>query len=191
MEITGIILAGGKSSRMGTDKGLVILNGKPLIQYVIDTLIKVTSKVIIISNNDEYYKFGLEVYPDLIIDKGPVGGIFTALVTSSTKINIIVSCDTPFVTEKLLNLLIDNSTGFEVTMSSHNNKTHPLIGVYNKSVSATFKKCLDNNQLKLSLVNEELVHNIVKINDRTISKLNFYNINTQIDLKTIENESKY
>jgi molybdopterin-guanine dinucleotide biosynthesis protein A len=191
MEITGVILAGGKSSRMGTDKGLVLLKGKPLIQYVIEALFMVVSKVIIISNNEEYNKFGLEVYPDLIKEKGPVGGIFTALTNSSTITNIFVSCDTPFVTEELLNLLIKNSLGFDVTIPSFNNRVHPLIGVYKKSALTIFKQSLDNNQLKLSLVNEELISNIVNVDDKNMNELNFYNINTQIDLKTIENDSKY
>mgnify|MGYP001248098439 CR=1 FL=1 len=191
MEITGVILAGGKSSRMGTDKGLILLKGKPLIQYVIDALFKVVSKVIIISNNKEYSKLGLDVYPDLIKEKGPVGGIFTALTYSDTKTNVFVSCDTPFVTEELLNLLIKDSLGFDVTIPSFNNRTHPLIGVYKKSAITIFKQSLDNNQLKLSLVNEELISNIVKMDDKNVTELNFCNINTQIDLKTIENESKY
>ncbi len=85
MQATGIILAGGKSSRMGEDKGLVLLNGKPMIQYVIEALKGVVSDIIIISNNASYNKFGIPVYPDIIKDKGPVGGIFTGLHHSKTQ----------------------------------------------------------------------------------------------------------
>ena len=92
MEITGIILAGGKSSRMGTDKGLLLLNGKPMVKYVIDVLSKVTSKIIIIANNDEYKQFGYKVYSDLIKDKGPVGGIYTAMNYTNSNTNICISC---------------------------------------------------------------------------------------------------
>lgn len=190
MNVTGFILAGGKSSRMGTDKGLLLLNGKPMVEYVIDTLSKIVSNVIIISNNEEYKQFDLEVLPDLIEDKGPVGGVFTALSYSSTETNICVSCDTPFVTEKLLNLLIKNSANFDVTVSSYKNKIHPLIGVYKKKAKSTFKRSLDNEQLKLGLVNKELDYNVVNVDENEIVELNFYNINTQADLKTMENESK-
>ena len=64
MQATGIILAGGKSSRMGEDKGLVLLNGKPMIQYVIEALKEVVSDIIIISNNASYNKFRVPVYSD-------------------------------------------------------------------------------------------------------------------------------
>ena len=106
MRITGVILAGGKSSRMGTDKGLLELNGKPLIQYAIDTLKSIGLEIIIISNNSDYEQFGFPVYPDIIPDKGPIGGVYTALSYSSTEKNLIVSCDTPFLSKKLLNYLI-------------------------------------------------------------------------------------
>lgn len=189
MDITGVILAGGKSSRMGTDKGLLLLNGKPMVQYVIDALSKVVSKIIIISNNEAYKQFGLDVFPDLVKEKGPVGGIYTALSYSSTESNICVSCDTPFITEKLLNLLIENSANFDITVSRYKDKIHPLIGVYKKSILDTFKKSLDKNQLKLSLVNKNVEYNVVEVEGGEVTEMNFYNINTQIDLKTIENDS--
>ena len=81
--ITGVILAGGKSSRMGFDKGLAILNGKPMIQYVIDVFEKLGLDIIIISNSPGYETFGYPIYNDLIPEKGPVGGIYTCLLYTS------------------------------------------------------------------------------------------------------------
>src|SRR4051812_31899843 len=104
-EITGIILAGGKSSRMGYDKGLAVLNGSKMIDQVYASLKKVVDKVIIVSNTDSYNYLNVPVYQDLYKDKGPIGGIYTGLSHSTTEKNIIVACDMPFVTEAFLKQL--------------------------------------------------------------------------------------
>ena len=107
MQATGIILAGGKSSRMGEDKGLVLLNGKPMIQYVIEALKEVVSDIIIISNNASYNKFRIPVYADLIKDKGPVGGIYTGLYHSTTELNFCISCDVPMISSDFILWLLN------------------------------------------------------------------------------------
>jgi len=188
MNVTGIILAGGKSSRMGQDKGLTLLNGKPLVKYVIDALESITQKIIIISNNDTYKRFGFPVYNDVVKEKGPVGGIYTALTHSITENNVIVSCDTPFVTPNLLLNLIEESHSHEVTFYQYKNKTHPLVGVYKKSVLPVFKSSLDKNQLKLMLVNQSLNCNIVKVEDKFDGDKLFFNINTLQDLENAQNK---
>ena len=71
--INGYVLAGGKSSRMGKDKGMIIYNGKAIIEYIIEQLKPLVNKLVIVSNNFEYEKFGVEVINDLLKDIGPVG----------------------------------------------------------------------------------------------------------------------
>src|ERR1035437_7677768 len=96
--LNGYILAGGKSSRMGTDKGLLVFNKKTIIQHVIAQLKPVVKEVIIVSNNRDYEKFGVKVIADIIKNIGPAGGIHAALSHSNTNHNFIVSCDMPFIT---------------------------------------------------------------------------------------------
>ena len=125
MSGAAIILAGGNSSRMGSDKGLVLLNGKPMIQYCIDTLESLNLPIIIVSNNKEYEKFGFPVYADVIPEKGPLGGIYTGLYYSKKDKNIVISCDTPFVSPRLLRLMIDKSSNELVTISKFDGWEHP------------------------------------------------------------------
>lgn len=190
MNLTGVILAGGKSTRMGKDKGLLLIKGKPMVQYVIDALLQITPNIMIISNNEDYNKFGLQVYPDLIKDKGPVGGIYTALAVSNTNINLCVSCDTPFVEKELLNLLVEKSLNYAVTISKSNERIHPLIGVYKKEGLSCFKSHLDKGQLKLIKVIDDMTNNVLNANDYKIADINYTNVNTLIDLKKIENECR-
>ena len=87
MSLTAIILSGGKSTRMGQDKGLMEIKGKPMIQYVIDNITPVCSQIIISANQDEYKKFGYPVINDNIMDTGPAGGIGSSLPLSSNDKN--------------------------------------------------------------------------------------------------------
>ena len=73
MDCTGIILAGGKSSRMGSDKGLLPYKGKPLVTYAIEVLRPLTDRIIIVGNNEAYKQFDCPLIPDEIADCGPPG----------------------------------------------------------------------------------------------------------------------
>ena len=94
---------------MGTDKGLLLLNGKSMVAYVLDTLKQITDDIIIISNNAAYEVYKVPVYEDLIKDAGPLAGTYTGLIYSKHDKNIVVSCDAPFISVELLNLLIEKS----------------------------------------------------------------------------------
>jgi len=179
---TGIILAGGKSQRMGEDKGLLPYRGKLMVEHVIAQLAKVVDEIIIISNNAEYNQFGYLVFEDLIKEKGPVGGIYTGLTNSSTETNVIVSCDTPHVSHQLLNQLLTCQGNYDVTVPSHNARVHPLIGIYQKKCASIFKSAIDQDQLKLMSVNEQTHLNIVTI-DRN---LEFYDVNLFKNINTPE-----
>ena len=193
MQATGIILAGGKSSRMGEDKGLVLLNGKPMIQYVIEALKEVVSNIIIISNNASYNKFGVPVYSDIIKNKGPVGGIYTGLYHSTTELNFCISCDVPMVSSDFIFWLLNKSGNASVTLPMCKDKVHQMIGVYSKQVLSYFKESAEKEHLKLSQVNKDMDCEIIDIEKEyaNFDKLIFSNINTKNELISIAHESKH
>ena len=184
MQIAAIILAGGLSSRMGEDKGLIDLNGIPMIGHVINTLKEITDNIMIISNNDAYKQFGYPVYSDIISNKGPIGGIYTGLIKSSSETNIVISCDSPFVTASFLNILLTKSNGHEVTISSYNDRIHPTIGIYKPSIVSTIKQQIDSNEFKLMRIIKKVQHQIIPFSssDKAIDPIIFSNINTKQDL---------
>ena len=179
MTLTAIILAGGESSRMGQDKGLMLLDGKPMIQHIIEAVESIVDDIIIIAHHNGYESFGYPVYQDLIKNKGPLGGIYTGLHYSSSKKNIVLSCDVPLLTKKLIQLLIKESEGFDVTVPINNGEIHPLIAVYSSSCIAVFKKELEKGHLKVKEALEKVNLNVVDTNqvDRQI----FTNINSKDD----------
>ncbi|MFH1119090.1 MAG: molybdenum cofactor guanylyltransferase [Bacteroidota bacterium] len=107
--LTGIILAGGKSRRMGTDKGLVCFSGKPLVQYAIDSLSPFCERILISSNNQGYERFGYEVVNDKYRDVGPMAGIASCLKQSRTEGNLVVSCDMPLLHPVVIKTILENT----------------------------------------------------------------------------------
>lgn len=177
---TGIILAGGKSSRMNEDKGLMLLEGKPMIQYVIDVLKPLVDEIIIISNNPDYQQFDFPVYSDLIKEKGPLAGIYTGLFFSQSETNIVLSCDVPYVNEELISFLLNEHQSHQITIPLKEERTHQLIGVFSKSCEAVFGISLEKEELKLLEAFKNLNLSIVDANHFD-SQL-FKNINTPNDL---------
>ena len=181
MKVTAIILAGGKSSRMGVDKGLMSFKNKPMAQHVIDAVKPFVNNIIIIANQKEYSIFGYPTYKDILKEKGPLAGIYTGLQHSQTENNIVVSCDVPFINDKLLKLLLHDSLNFDVVIPEKDNRTHPLIGCYKKSCSTLFKEQLDKEKLKLKTAIEKLNYKVINANH--ISEITFSNINCKDDIK--------
>lgn len=177
--IQAIILAGGESKRMGSDKGLMTQQGKPFVQTVIEAAKAVTSRIMIISNNDDYKRFGYPVYHDIIPDKGPAGGIYTGLCNSKYDANLVLSCDIPFAETSLISVLVSRFGKEDALFYSEGKNQHPLIGVYRRSLKDHFEKCLKSNKLKLTDILESV--NVKTLEVPEPMKHQLRNINTKED----------
>ncbi len=176
--ITGIILAGGKSSRMGTDKGLIQLAGKPMIQHIIEPLATICDRILIVSGNSEYAKFGFELVQDEVSDFGPVAGILSGLRKSKTQKNLVLSCDSPYITTELLLQLVAVATTADVVLACTETEQHPLIALYDRSCLIGFEKAVIQCDHRLTDVLEHF--NVVKL---LVKKHDLVrNINTPQDL---------
>ena len=184
----GYILAGGKSSRMGTDKGLLLFEGKAMIQYVIEQMQPIFDKLVIVSNNPEYEKFGLEVIPDLIKDIGPAGGIYTALDHSEAKLNFMVSCDMPFVTQEAIAFIVKNADENQIVLLENLGKLEPLFGVYSKECEEKWLQLIQQNTIKLQEMVSYFKLKIIPIENNEIFAASFFkNINTKEDFNNALN----
>ena len=151
-EITGIILAGGRSSRLGKDKGLCEFKGKPLVSYAIRTLSPLCGQMMISANYfpEKYAEFGLPVVADEIKDIGPLGGIYTCLKKSKTRHNLILSCDTPFVNTKVFQHLLNEVENEQVVTPSHETfLIEPLSAYYNTNVIGDMEIAIRNKHFKM------------------------------------------
>ncbi len=182
--ITGIILAGGKSSRMGTEKGLIIYKNKPFVEHIIEAMSPLVDNIIIISNNKAYESFGFKCYEDLIKNTGPLAGIYTGLRYSKTENNLIVSCDVPLINTVILQKLTDqkNDTS-EVIQLQCQGENMPLIALYKKSCEVIFMEELHQNQKKVQKALKKCNVKTVII-DGSLEQVTA-NINTPEDLELL------
>ncbi len=142
-EITGIILAGGKSLRYGQDKAFISLNGKFLIDKVISVMKQVFQNVIIIANEQKKYSgFGLPVYEDIIKGIGPIGGILTGITYIQKTAGFFVACDMPFLNPELIAYMVKIRNGFDVVIPKIGKNIEPLHAIYTKNCLPHIKETI-------------------------------------------------
>jgi molybdopterin-guanine dinucleotide biosynthesis protein A len=184
MEVTGIILAGGKSSRMGHDKGLLELGGRKLAEIAAGNLSHICSDIIISANDPAYQQFGYRVIPDIHTGIGPIGGLYSALSASKTSLNLVLSVDLPFVNKGLLEYLVSRVEDYQAAVPvSGNNYYEPLCAVYDRSVLSVIEKCIEDQEYKMQRFLDKVYLNKIVISDNLpfFTPHQFLNLNTTDD----------
>lgn len=127
--ISAFVLAGGKSTRMGTDKGLIPLADKTMVETVVDAIKSQIFHITIVANNPVYSDLGYPVIEDEVKEIGPMGGLYTALKNCKTPYLFLCACDMPLIQPGMVKeLVVRHQTGHLVAES--HGKTHPLFGIY-------------------------------------------------------------
>ena len=179
-------MAGGKSSRMGYDKGLAIVEGKKMIELVVALLKQVCDDLLIVANNSVYADLGLPVHKDIYPDKGPAGGIYTGHYHSATTKNLVMACDMPFVSVEMLLLLLKNSTDKEIVAPVVNEGMEPLCGFYNREILDKLKSLIEGRPVPAHTVVTSFNHTLLPVAISTLGhKHVFTNINKPEDLENI------
>lgn len=146
-DVTGIILSGGKSSRMGGNKSLLKFEDQTIIERVRDLMKSLFNEVILITNDPADYKFlSIPIFEDLFKQKGPLAGIHSGLTHSSSEKNFIISCDLPFITPEMIKYLVDFRTEKLITVAKATGHIQQLAGKYSKESVYEAEKIL-NDQL--------------------------------------------
>ncbi|GAA4275486.1 molybdenum cofactor guanylyltransferase [Aquimarina mytili] len=188
--ITGIILAGGKSSRMGSDKGLLFLDNKPFLQHIIDALTPLVQEIILVSNNPDHDVFKVKRVQDIIPESGPISGIHTGLTHSKTENNLVLSCDVPLITTPLLKkLLLHEKEDYDIIQFEAERKTIPLIALYKKQCLSKCFELLSSNEKRLRKLVLALNAKTIPVSQDEYTLVK--NINTIEDLNTITNAIDY
>ena len=151
---TAVVLAGGKSSRMGEDKSLLVVDNLPLIEKIVHQLTGHFQEIVIGANDLEKYRFlNLPVVPDLEKGKGPLMGIYSTLLQSKHDINFVMACDIPDLNMGYIKELMRQARCHEIVVPTWSDgKFEPLFAVYNKSILDKAKKLLDNGRRKINLL---------------------------------------
>lgn len=187
LDMTGVILAGGKSTRMGTDKAFMHIGQVTMIKKIASELGKVFSRILIVSNNPNPFKkhLGLPVVEDLRLGCGPLGGIHAGLFHAATPYVFITACDMPFIDARLIRILAGACTGYDAVVPKIGEYLEPLFAVYGKSCLSTLEKALDSGYYKVvEFIAFLHVNYIDEARLKCVSNLKrvFMNINTPRDL---------
>lgn len=205
---SAIILAGGKSRRMGSDKAFLEFDGELLIERVIERVRRVCDQVVIVSNDlDSYARFGVPIVGDVYPNKGSLGGIFSGLLAIREPYAVAVACDMPFLNEALLRHLISLADQADVIvprakdLSSNVHRgrpdastlrlakdadLHPTHAVYSKNCIEPMRARLLADDLRIISFYEAVRVLVVEPEaiDRFDPKhLSFFNANTPEDLE--------
>ena len=190
MIANSIVLAGGKGLRLGRDKALVDLDGENLLQRVISRLGFLNSEIILVTAGGEQ-SFNIANHPklkivtDIYSGKGPLVGIYSGLVSSSSFYNLIVACDMPFLNRHLIGYMLDISNGCDITIPRLENMFEPLHAVYSKSCVRAIEKLLAEDSLKIDRLLKMVKVRYVEageIDRFDPEHLSFFNVNTKADL---------
>ena len=185
-DVTGVILAGGKSSRYGKNKSFVKVDGIPLIERVIRELKNVFQDVIIITNTPhEYAYLTVPMFEDLVKGLGPLGGIYTGLKSLQTRTGFFVACDMPTISQKLIKYMVENRYDHDIVVPRIAGRLEPLCALYGQSCLPQIKRLIDAREYQVFRFFDEV--SVRYIEEEEIRRIDsglrtFFNINRPEEL---------
>ena len=182
--ISGAILAGGKSTRLGKDKALLLLQGKTFMDHLIAALGSVVEEVVIVADDAQRYaSFGVPVVPDVFSESGPLGGIHSALTHSQASAVFVVSCDQPLLTPEIIREVIALAGPEPATVLGDIGRSHTLIGLFKKECLPILEGLLQSRKRKFREFLHESTARLVSPEEIRSSDLShlLVNVNTAED----------
>ena len=184
MKVTGIVLAGGRGSRMGgVDKGLQALRGRPMIEWVLERLAPQVAEVIINANQNlpQYESYGHRVVADQIAGfAGPLAGLHAGLNAAAHPLVVTVPCDSPFLPADLVSRLEKALAGKDLAVAKTGNQPHPVFALMKRQVRESLEAFLASGGRKIDAWYAALKVVEVSFDDEADA---FRNINTLEELR--------
>jgi len=179
----GIILCGGRSRRMGQNKALLKLGQLTIIEQVANTLSKICSEIIISTNSEELNFLPFKIVKDKLTDIGPIAGFHSTLMETSNEHNLIVSCDTPFITTEILEYLYSLRKNYDAVLPVTGDQIQPMTGYFRKSLFQKIEEEIKTGNRKPINIFENSNLLLVDVNNQLeVYKDNlFFNINSPED----------
>jgi molybdenum cofactor guanylyltransferase len=191
-EVTAFILAGGKSTRMGTDKAFVALDGRTLLARMLEVARSVTRDVRIVGSATKFEPFA-PVVEDIFPGCGPLGGIHAALRLSPTELNVVIAVDTPFISFALLQFLIaraQNSAAV-VTAPQTSQGWQPLCAIYRREFADAAEPALREGRYKIDALFDQVQMQAIgeeELECAGFSPKLFRNLNTREELESAKSK---
>ena len=188
MTVSGFVLAGGESSRMGRDKALLPYHGTSLIEHIASAVREATGNVTIIGGYRPFFASKTPVFDDKMPGFGPIGGLFTALSVSGAEWNLVVACDMPGISSEPLRILLKQagvSSHDCIAAASAGGALEPLCAVYHRRCLPTVARAIRDKRLKMMDLLAEL-----SVDAQPLPPVALANANTPAEWAEFENEPK-
>ncbi|MBO8159551.1 molybdenum cofactor guanylyltransferase [Thermosyntropha sp.] len=186
-EVTGVILAGGKSSRMNfNNKAFALINGQKIIEIILSKFFSYFDETIIISNEPLLYSsLNVPVYTDIYPRLGPMSGIHSGLTYAKHDASFVLACDMPFIPVEMIDYMLERINGYDAVVPEIDGFLHMTAAVYRKSSLPVLTENLQHKKLKMSLLFKEL--NALALDEEELKRFGdktemFHNINCEEDL---------
>ncbi len=195
-DVSAVILTGGKSSRMGQAKALLLFDGEPLIVHIVRTLKRLFTDIVVVAAPEQELPplrpgSGQALPVTLVRDKvayqGPVGGICYGLKAAGREICFVTSCDVPFLNLSLISHLISEISNVDVVVPFWQERFQPLFAVYRRSVAPLLQEQLERGELRpISLYEKVRTREVLEDELRRFDPegLSFLNMNTPEDYQS-------
>lgn len=187
--MTGVILTGGKSSRMCQDKALMSVGGVPLFRRILEVFETMFDEILVVTNKaGRHAGLGYREVSDIVPDCGPLGGIYTGLSYAKSERIFVASCDLPFIKVSTVKVVIDEPVSYDIVVPDDGGRLHPLHAVYSRKCSPYIRKWLDNGLFNVTkFINEVDGLSVRKVQVSQMTSgdqdlISFFNMNTQEDL---------
>jgi len=185
-KVSGIILAGGKSRRLGQDKALIRLGARTLIQIVVEKLQCLSDEVILSTNEFDRFAFlGVRMVRDVYSEGGVLGGLYSGLQSAKSPFALVVGCDMPFLNLNLLRFMILHAPGYDVVVPRLSMGIEPLHAIYARTCLEPIRETLEKGRLRIVDFWDRVRVCYIEQDEIEVldpQKLSFFNINTPEDL---------
>lgn len=182
--INGFVLAGGKSSRMGKEKGLMRLGNQPLVLRAAEILLPIVQTVTLLAPPDLYGNLGFPVIVDLWPDHGPLAALCTGLISSDAEWNLFLACDLPRVSPRFIEFLAQRvrATRSDAVVPHTSDGWQPLCAAYHARCRTAFELAIRERRLSIVKLFDELHPEAITPQEMApmgLSEAGFTNVNTR------------
>jgi molybdopterin-guanine dinucleotide biosynthesis protein A len=192
MSFGAVILAGGQSRRMGSDKANLKIGGSTFLDRILSDLQGFGEVMVSIADNDDRELTSFRTVADLYKNCGPMSGLYSALIACESDALLVVTCDLPLFRRDLGEYLVYQLDGHsDAVVPVTAGRIHPLCAVYRRSCAAVFEEHLEKKDLKMRNALDNLRTKYLEISDGEFAEMLNHNINTRADYESLGLEDKH
>jgi molybdopterin-guanine dinucleotide biosynthesis protein A len=193
-ELTGLVLAGGSSRRMGRDKAWLELGGRTLIRIVLDRLASICKEVLIVAGDPTPYSdLGFRLVADVFPGVGVLGGLHAGLLAASCELALAVGCDMPFLNAELLLAFAGWAEGYDAALLRKGELLEPLHAVYRRTCVRPIEEAIRAGERRVVSFFDQV--SVRYVTPEQVSSLDpglrsFWNVNTEEDWRAVVEEGQ-